>query len=82
MDQVRLKKIVQSALDISFSGLTIVGFNVLPTHKWDEAVSKWVPDSYSLFLWVKQPLRPEEFPRDIEFFVESLLGFECCVDFV
>jgi hypothetical protein len=80
MDQVRLKKIVQSALDLSFSGVSIVDFNVIPTHKWDENVTKWVPDSYSLFLGVKQPLRLE-YPRDIEFFVESLLGFECCVDF-
>jgi hypothetical protein len=81
MDQVRLKKIVQSALDLSFSGVSIVDFNVIPTHKWDENVTKCVPDSYSLFLGVKQPLRLE-YPRDIEFFVESLLGFECCVDFV
>ena len=81
MDQVRLKKIVQSALDLSFSGVSIVDFNVIPTHKWDENVTKWVPDSYSLFLGVKQPLRLD-YPKDIEFFVESLLGFECCVDFV
>jgi hypothetical protein len=32
-------------------------------------------------LGVKQPLRLD-YPKDIEFFVESLLGFECCVDFV
>jgi hypothetical protein len=81
MDQVRLKKIVQSALDLSFSGVSIVDFNVIPTHKWDENVTKWVPDSYSLFLGVKQSLRLDN-PKDIEFFVESLLGFECCVDFV
>jgi hypothetical protein len=81
MDENKLKKIIQSALDISFDSLTIVDFNVIPTNKWDENVTKWVPDSYSLFLGVKQPLRLE-YPRDIEFFVESLLGFECCVDFV
>jgi hypothetical protein len=81
MDENKLKKIIQSALDISFDSLIIVDFNVIPTHKWDENVTKWVPDSYSLFLGVKQPLRLE-YPRDIEFFVESLLGFECCVDFV
>jgi hypothetical protein len=81
MDQVRLKKIVQSALDLSFSGVSIVDFNAIPTHKWDENVTKWVPDSYSLFLGVKQSLRLDN-PKDIEFFVESLLGFECCVDFV
>jgi hypothetical protein len=81
MDQVRLKKIVQSSLDLSFSGVTLVDFVMLPVNKWDESVERWVPDSYSLFLGVKQPLRLE-YPRDIEFFVESLLGFECCVDFV
>ena len=81
MDENKLKKIIQSALDISFDSLTIVDFNIIPTNKWDENVTKWVPDSYSLFLGVKQPLRLE-YPRDIEFFVESLLGFECCVDFV
>ena len=81
MDENKLKKIIQSALDISFDSLTIVDFNVIPTNKWDENVTKWVPDSYSLFLGVKQSLRLE-YPRDIEFFVESLFGFECCVDFV
>jgi hypothetical protein len=81
MDENKLKKIIQSALDISFDSLTIVDFNVIPTNKWDENVTKWVPDSYSLFLGVKQSLRLDN-PKDIEFFVESLFGFECCVDFV
>lgn len=81
MDQNRLKKIVQSALDVSFSDVSIVDFHVIPTHKWDENVTKWVPDSYSLFLGVKQPLKLE-YQRDIEYFLESLIGFECCVDFV
>ena len=84
MDQVRLKKIVQSALDLSFSGVSIVDFNVIPTHKWDENVTKWVPDSYSLFITLKRGkiLNGNSYNTiDIENLLQSLIGFDCCVNF-
>jgi len=50
MDQVRLKKIVQSWLDTSYSGVTIKEFLILPTNKLDEETGKWVSDSFTLFI--------------------------------
>lgn len=85
MDQVRLKKIVQSVLDNSFSGTTMNELMVLPTNKWDENVTKWVPDSYSLFITLKRGKTLDGHSYDIvdiENLIHSLIGFECCVDFV
>lgn len=81
MDKNRLKKVVQSALDISFDeSLQISEFRVLPTHTYDNEKGEWVPDSYSLFLVVKK-LKDRDDLRDVSTLLESLLGFECCVDF-
>jgi hypothetical protein len=84
MDQVRLKKIVQSVLDNSFSGTTMNELMVLPTNKWDENVTKWVPDSYSLFITLKRGkiLNGNSYNTiDIENLLQSLIGFDCCVNF-
>jgi hypothetical protein len=81
MDKNRLKKVVQSALDISFDeSLQISEFRALPTHTYDNEKGEWVPDSYSLFLVVKK-LKDRDDLRDVSTLLESLLGFECCVDF-
>ena len=81
MDENRLKKIIQSVLDNSFSGTTITEFVMIPTSKWDEDNSDWIPDSYSLFLGVKgNGLYP--YTRGMEELVESVIGFETCVDFL
>ena len=51
MDKNRLKKVVQSALDISYDkSLLISEFRALQTHMYDNDKCDWVPDSYSLFL--------------------------------
>ena len=93
MDQNRLKKICEMALESR--GIIVTEFRALPTQMFDPEKSEWVPDSYSLFLGVKRKLEPvlekvggdvtyrqlsSEF-GDLERFLETLLGFECVVDF-
>lgn len=93
MDKIgKIKRLVESSLDTSFGGeILIKDLVVLPTHKFDEGVSDWVPDSYTIFLSVqdKRPDKSEFYhyvsddPRyKLSNLLESLLGFECCVDFV
>ena len=55
MDKNRIKKLCESVLDISFSGTTICDFDMTPTFKYDESLSKWVPDSFALFVQIKSP---------------------------
>jgi hypothetical protein len=84
MDKIdRIKRIVESSLNTSFGGeITIVSLTVLPTQKYNEEVSKWIPDSYSLFLQIRKGSVILDRPNQVESLLESLLGFECCVDFV
>jgi hypothetical protein len=84
MDKItRIKQIVESSLDTSFGGdISIVDMMVLPTQKYDEGTKEWIPDSYSLFLQIQRGSVILDRPREVESFLESLLGFECCVDFV
>jgi hypothetical protein len=84
MDESRLKKTCQKILDMSYSGVTISEFRALPTQKFDEDSGEWIPDSFSLFVILKRPPvnYKDQSYRDVENFLESLLGFETCVDFV
>ena len=83
MDKNRIKKLCESVLDISFSGTTICDFDMTPTFKYDENLSKWVPDSFALFVQIKSPLERETYrPTTVQTTLEGVLGFECCVDFV
>jgi hypothetical protein len=84
MDKIdRIKRLVESSLDTSFGGdISIVNMTILPTQKYDEKVSDWIPDSYSLFVQIRKGSVILDRPREVEFLLESLLGFECCVDFV
>ena len=84
MDKItRIKRLVESSLDTSFGGdISIVDMMVLPTQKYDEEAKEWIPDSYSLFLQIQRGSVTLDLPREVESFLESLLGFECCVDFV
>ena len=87
MDQNKLKKVVQSALDISYGDITIKEFRALPTNKLDEVTGKWVHDSFALFMTLSRNNINEETSTkmsengNVGSFLESLLGFECCVDF-
>jgi hypothetical protein len=84
MDKIdRIKRLVESSLDTSFGGeISIVSLQILPTQKYDEEVNKWIPDSYSLFLQIRKGSVILDRPNQVESLLESLLGFECCVDFV
>jgi superfamily I DNA and/or RNA helicase len=98
MDKIdRIKRIVESSLNTSFGDeLSINEVVILPTQKYDEEVREWVPDSYTLFLSLKRNGTTEKPPDFLHFesqgnfvdvrkvtnFLESLLGFECVVDFV
>jgi hypothetical protein len=83
MDKDRLKKIVETSLGSHFGDdLSINDMVVLPTQKFDEKTNEWVPDSYSLFIQIHKGSVILNRPGETESFLESLLGFECCVDFV
>jgi len=82
MDKNRLKKVIQSALDISFSGITIENLSILDKNKFDEDTGKWIPDSYSLFMDItKNEFSGFSTERKVEILLEGLLGFECSVNF-
>jgi hypothetical protein len=88
MDKDRVKRLCETVLGISYSGVTICDFDMTPTFKYDESLTKWVPDSFALFIQIKSPLENEYLkyretyrPRIIQETLEGLLGFECCVDF-
>ncbi len=97
MDKIdRIKRLVESSLDTSFGEeISIVDMVILPTQKYDEETSKWVPDSHSIFLSIKRTDNPKlngethqhnlemEAPsRTVTNFLEGLLGIEVCVDVV
>jgi hypothetical protein len=82
VDENRLKKVVQSALDISYDkSLLISEFRALQTHMYDNNKCDWVPNSYSLFLSLKR-IKDCDDNRNVSSFIESVIGFECVVDFV
>jgi hypothetical protein len=84
MDKItRIKQIVESSLNTSFGGeISIVDLVVLPTQQYSEESKEWVPNSYSLFVQIRKGSVILTQPGEVESFLESLLGFECCVDFV
>ena len=83
MDKDRLRKIVETSLVSHFGDdLSINDMVVLPTQKYDEGTKEWIPDSYSLFLQIQKGSVILNRHGETESFLESLLGFECCVDFV
>ena len=83
MDKDRLKKIVETSLVSHFGDdLSINDMVVLPTQKFDKTTNDWVPDSFSLFVQINKGSVILNRPNETESFLESLLGFECCVDFV
>ena len=88
MDKIkRIKRLVESSLDTSFGGDVIINdLVVLPTQKFDYDLDKWVPDSHTIFLSIKNksgcPDYESKFTiNEITNFLEGLLGIECCIDF-
>lgn len=96
MDKIsRIKKLVKSSLDTSFGGNVIISeIIILPTQKFDDKINQWVPDSFTIFLSIQKPDDPKlneeiysihgrtDVSTRITNFLESLLGFEVCVDVV
>ena len=83
MDENRLKKIVQSALDVSFKGVMIKEFRALETSQMNDE-GTWQPYSHTLFITLSVDTKINENYlqlHEIITFLENLLGFECCVDF-
>jgi hypothetical protein len=81
MNQNRMKKLCELALESR--KLTIVEFRMLPTNTFDNEKNEWVPDSYSLFLTLKRKENLDGSPEstNVVMMLESLFGFECCVDY-
>ena len=83
MDKDRVRRICEKVLEISYSDVTICHFDMTPTFKYDESLNKWVPDSHALFVQIKSPLERETYrPTKVQETLESVLGFDCCVDFL
>ena len=81
MDQNRLKKICEMALETR--GVGITEFRTFSTSNYDDEKGDWVINSYSLFLGVRKKETTElQSRKDLEQFLESLFGFVCVVEFV
>lgn len=84
MDKIgRIKRVVESSLDLSFGGeIRIKTMSILPTQKFRPETNDWVPDSYTLIIQIQKGSVTWDRLREVESFLECLLGFECCVDFL
>ena len=95
MDKIdKIKQLVKKSLDTSFGDRILVEeIHILPTQKFHEQSNEWIPDSFSIFLSLKDKRTSEEKPDfyhfesddpkyKVSFLLEKLLGFEVCVDFV
>ena len=93
INEIRLKKICEEALKISFKNVTISEFRTMSTNRFDVEKNEWIYDSEVLFIGLKkQPINYEdknynylhdiESYHEIESLLEGLLGFTCCVNFI
>lgn len=93
MDEIKLKKLCQRVLDISYQNISIIEFRAFPTQKFDDEKNEWMPNSHTLYITLKKTppnyndsdynfIKDSESYLTVQNFLESILGFECCVDFV
>lgn len=91
MDKIgKVKRLVESSLDTSFGGEIIVKeIHVVPTQMFNSVTDKWEPDSYAVFLTIKDNRSDksdfyhslsDDPSYKISKFIESILGFDTCVD--
>jgi hypothetical protein len=66
----------------SFPEMELVDFIVVPTYKYDEVTDSWITDSFSMFTQMLRSETSNTTMSDVEFFLNSLFGIECCVDFI
>ena len=83
MVESRIKEICLLSMETEFPELKVLDFKIIKTSKYDNEIKDWVNDSYSIFIQVydtdKGDIRKL---YDVEYYLTSLFGFECCVDFV
>ncbi len=89
MDKIeRIKRLVESSMELSFGdNISIKEIIILPTQKYNKEQDKWVPDSHTIFLSVKNNMgndyqKSNYTINEVTNFLETLLNLECCVDFV
>ena len=86
---VKIRRLVESSLDTSFGGdILIKEIQIIPTQKFDDKSKKWIPDSYAVFLTIKDNRKECDEPY-VGFFedptnkvtrvIEDILGFDACV---
>lgn len=82
----RIKKICLVAMKKRFPNYEVKDFEIRKTFKYDNEKKDWVDDSYSLFIQLginKTSVVYEDYRLyEVESYLTSLFGFECCVDFV
>lgn len=81
MDKDRLKRLCEIALETSYGDVTISEFTMVPTFKLDNESSKWVSDSFTLFIHIKKSSSSLNVIEDVQKRLERCIGFECCVNF-
>lgn len=91
MDENRLKEICKKVLRSSYKNVDITEFKAVQTNKFNYDSNNWEPDSYAIFLVLKKNKSNyndhessylENFlnPREVEEYLENLVGFECCIE--
>lgn len=81
MVEDNLKKICVKALKKSFPNLEVVDMVILQTYRHDELKDDWFKDSHTFFIQLKKNEIGVDTVMDVTNFLQSLFGFECCVDF-
>lgn len=83
MVESRIKKVCMSAMESRFPELVVKDFEIRKTFKYEKIKEDWVEDSYSVFIQVVVDKNDKDYYTwDVETFLTSLFGFECCVDLV
>lgn len=84
MEQIKLdkiEKIIKLYLSEYYSDLKIDFLKVISKKSYNEDTNNWDDDSCAIFMSLKKEKDLSEY-KDLEFMLESVLGFEFCVDFI
>jgi len=76
----KIEKIVNLFLEDYYGDLNVNSLVTLPKNKLNED-GNWVHESYCVFLTIKRQDNLREY-KNIENMLESILGFEFCVEFI
>lgn len=78
---IKIEKIVKTYLNEYYSGLKLEHLKILPKKSYNDITNKWEPDSCSVFMSIKREKDLSDY-KNIEYILESMFGFEFCVDFI